>query len=410
MPGLSQIWSVLLGCAVATMPAVVRADINPVTGEIGGDAAPQSFAEYCRGTIGPDRVASFNAEIGKAEQALAAGNQEVTEVAMLNASQAVWRGGNYDDLSVRCLGEEATRRWHNLQLELWRRGWWGTVADGLQGSYPEMYVIAADRGSDGLVEVISHRPAKDFLRNYQAVADIAEMIESRDKFGTTQIPEERAIGQVCREALEPLQKFARTAHANALVAEDKAFTRPPTQMEREAAEALGGVGELALAMGGMDINTADQQQALVVLRQTEESMQLLQVARDYEIEPVFGPLNTGRPSFRRAERRGDTMLMRANNEELSLEVRDDYYAEARDYFGWCKCRDKDQIASKAKESIQPALQAKAERQQEKMDKMQAEMQLKAEAMKKSVEDKKKTDAEKQSFKDEAEALEDELDF
>ena len=294
---LCQIWSILLGFAVTGMSVGVWAD--------DGYAAAPSFAEFCRGDIGADKVAIFNAELDRADRAIAAGNQETAETALRDAAQAVWRGGAYDESSVRCLGEPATRRWFNTQLWIWRQGW-GSPPEGRASGYDAIYVVAADRGADGVVEVISYRPADRFAASYHAVENITEVAEARQHYGTFQLPEEIAIAQACDDALGLLQDYAKREHAKTLEAEDAAFNRPATQMEKDAIQKLGSIGGLAQAIAGVDIDTTDRAEALVVRRQVDESNALLDVARGFEIESVFGDSNQRPPSFLRAEPRGDT--------------------------------------------------------------------------------------------------------
>jgi len=406
----AQILSILLGIAAVG----VRADVDPVTGEMGrGDAAAQSFAEFCRDELPADRRNRFYVELGNADREVAAGNTDAAGAALNNAWLAAFRGGGETDVSVRCLGEQATRRWFNTRLELWRRGSSAGLSGGMGGGdYTTLYVAAADRGSDGVVAVVENRPAEQFIRAYHSVENIIEVSDWAREYGTLTLPEEQKIAKAARDALPALQEYAKREHAATLAAEDKAFNRPATQMELDAAAQLGNIGKLAESMAGADFGTADQQQTLVLNRQVDESRALLEKARGLEVEPVFGDISAGRriPSGLRAEMRGDILFERGGDESLTPEFRDELYELSIRYYNWCNCRDQAAAVADARRTLQPALAASEAQRRKKMEKMQAEMQQKTEAMQKSIDDMQKTEAEKQSFKDEADALEAELDF
>lgn len=400
-----------LTCVVAIgVPIGAHADVDPKTGRIGGDAAAQSFAEYCRGELPAERESRFYAELDDAEQALDAGDLAMAETALGGAWQAAFRGGGETDVGVRCLGEQATRRWFQARLELWRRGSSAGARGGMGADYTTLYAVAADHGSKGIVEVVSKRPADRFTWAYHSVEDIVEVDEWARAYGTLILPEEQAIANAAREALPALREYAKREHAATLVAEADAFDRPATQMERDATAQLDSIGQLAESMGGIDISTADRQAALVTRRQVDESRALLEKARGLELEAVFGYSSDRSPSDLRAKQRGDILFERGNDESLTLEYRDQLYELSNRYYAWCNCHDERAVVAAAKESIQPALQARREEQQRKAESMQADMQQKAESMQQAVDDMQKTEAEKQSFKDEADALEAELDF
>jgi len=374
----------------------------------GGDAAARSFADLCQGELPADRQATFYAEMDKTDQAIARGDQAAAANATSAAFIATFRGGSYaDDSSIRCLGDQATRRWLNANLASWRRGWSGGL-EGRSGQYGVMYVVAADRGTQGLVEVISTGPASDFRGNYMALEEIVELSEIRESFGAPLLPEERAVAAACRDALVPLQEYANGELARVLVAENTAFDRPATRQEQDAMAQMGQFGKFAEAMAGADTGTAYQQALFITERQVRESRELLNQARSLEYGEWSPDEQT--PSAARAEERGDILLARANDETRALEFRDDLYTMANGYYAWCKCHDKRRLAVAAKESIQPALAEEQERLSRARAQKSAELEKQAEAMQESIQDMQKTDAEKQSFKEEADALEAELDF
>jgi len=420
MVKLSRIWSVSLACAALAAVVGAHADIDPRTGQQGGgDVSPQTFADFCgadmrrndaRGSALQDELtATFYRELDRAEGALATGDEPAADDALRKASTAVYRGGTETDLSVKCLGESTARRWFNAKLALWRlqpasRRLENASRDSMR------YLMAADRSPDKVVERIKNGPADRFLQSYRAIQEAVGVIEAEREYGAFILREEDQIATTGREALGSLREYAENEAAATLEAEDAAFKRPATEQERQAAQALGGASQLAEAMAGLDIDSADQQEALTTRRQVYDSRELLQTARAYEIKPDDWTPAGKMPTDRRAEQRGDTLLARANDEARSLEVRDDYYNMARRYFEFCRCDGKVAAADAAQDGIQPALRAEEERREEVMEAKRAEFEQKAEATQKAVEDMQKTEAEKQSFKDEADALEAELDF
>lgn len=392
--------------ALIGVVSVGRADIDPRTGrQLGGDAAPQNFAQYCQGELPRDRLSTFNAELARAEGALAAGNGDQADDALLGAFKAIFRGGAEDSaLSVKCLGEQTARRWFNAKLAVWR------VVSGdrrlEQSSRGNMrYLLAANANPDSTAKLIKGVAAERFKPAYRAVREAVQMIESEREYGAFILREEEQIQANGREVLGSLSEFAAREAAAALKAEDAAFRRPITPQERQALQALGGAGQLAAAMAGMELDVADQEQAMITGRQVDESREMLRRARAYELDA-----GAPAPSDRRAEMRGDTMIARADDKAHGLELRDTFYDMARDYFEFCRCDDKVAAAEAAQQRIQPALQAERDRREQQMEKTQAELQQKADAMQRDIEKMQKTDAEKKSFQEEADALEAELGF
>jgi hypothetical protein len=378
--------------------------------QTGGDASGRTFAEFCRGEIGADREATYYAEMDRADAAVAAGDLATAGGATRVAFQAVFRGGSYaDDTSIRCLGDNAIRRWLDTHLEMWRRGS-AYAMEGRSGDFAPMYVIANDRGTKGLIEVATSRPTTGFRAAYLAIEQIIELDDWRRNFGSPVLPEETAVAKACRDALGPLEDYRKQEINRVLAAEDEAFNRPPTEQEKQAAAQMDQFGQLATVLGGGEaVRSAEDQKALMMTeRRTRESREYLDKARGLEWGVRATDEKTA--SELRAEDRGDILLARANEESRSLEVRDELFEEANRYFYFCKCHDKRRITNAAKEAIQPALEAEEERRRVAMEKKQAEMEQRAESLQKDIDDMKKTDTEKESFKNEADALEAELGF
>lgn len=393
--------SVLIIFAITATGAVARSH---------GDAGPSTFAEACYGDVSADRKATYYAEMDKADAALAAGSVEMAGEATLAAHQAVFRGGSYATaISIRCLGSEAMQRWFDTHLELWRQGS-AYGLEGRTGDFGTVVVIAHDRGTQGLIDVATSRPSSGFREAYYAITQVIERNEWQREFGTPLLPAEKAVAAACRDALGPLDAYRHKEIARALAEEDKAFNQPMTQQEERMAAQVEQYAQLGTRLSGAEIaSSAEDQKTLMMLeRRVDESWAQINKARDLE----WGSRQPGdkTQAMLRAEERGDILLARANDESRSLEVRDELYDEARDYFAFCDCDDKRRATNSARDTIQPALEAEEERRRMAMEKKRAEMEQQAEAMRKEVDDMKKTDAEKKSFQDEADAMEAELGF
>jgi hypothetical protein len=330
---------VILGTAVS-----VRADFNTATGQWEGDVSARNFSEYCRDELSDKRKTTFYAHLKKAEKALVAKQENIARTALLNAWRSVHRGGAEDDTSIKCFGKPVAQRWLKAQLSLQRLA-----------QKPGLYITAADRGSDGLVKVISKQPAKRFARSIQRIKEVSNKAESNRKFGAFILPKEEAIAKACRDAMKPLSKQAKHEHQSTLVAENKAFNRPATRQEREAMDSISGAEALASSIAGVKLNTAVQQETLLVKQRVRDSRKLLREARFWNIEHYKN--TQARPSAKRARKRGDTMLKKASNTKLSLGSRDKFYQDAINYYdfgGWKKLITK---AKSAKNSILASLKA-----------------------------------------------------
>ncbi|MDH3947669.1 MAG: hypothetical protein OEU74_01795 [Gammaproteobacteria bacterium] len=373
----------------------VRADFNTSTGQWDGDVSARSFAEYCRDEMPADRKTKFYTQLDQAEQALAARKTNDAEAAMGKALSAVYRGGAESDISVKCLGEPSARRWFNAKLALQRLA-----------PTPELYVTAADHGSDGLVDVVSTYSATRFVQSIRTIEGISSRIEAEQQYGVFMLPEEEDIAKACRDAAGPLSQQARRKHQATLAEEGKAFNRPASEQETAAANAMGGAGDLASAITGVDINTAYRKETLLIQQRVRESKLLLREARTWNLEHYDNMQS--RPTSLRARKRGDVMLEKASDTRLSLGARDEFYESAIAYYefgGWNKLATK---AASARDAIQAVLKAEQERQRAEQEKAKDEMASRAEQMKQAREKMIKTEAEKKSFKEEADALEAEL--
>ena len=104
------------------------------------------------------------------------------------------------------------------------------------------------------------------------------------------------------------------------------------------------------------------------------------------------------------------MLSRAAEQNSSLGLRDAAYQEAQRYYDFGGFKEASASTKAAHESIEPALAAARERQNERLDEAASRMGKRNESIQRGVEEMTKSNAEKKSFEEEADALEDELGF
>jgi hypothetical protein len=407
MAGSIQTWSIMLGIAAIGVFANAQADFDAKTGQWTGDVSPQSFAEYCRGELPADRQATFFAELDKAERVLAARNTADAKTALGKALSAVYRGGAETDIAVKCLGEPIALRWFTTQLALRRQ----VSRSGPRGTGPDyttLYVAAADRGTDGIVEVVSSQSATRFVRSVQTLKGIVDRIEADRKYGAFILPGEEAIEKACRDAVDPLSERARREHRATLAAEDQAFNRPATGQEIEATNAMGGAEALASAIAGVKVDATFTKETMVMRQRVSESRELLSTARIWNLGR-YDDIQS-RPTSQRARKRGDALLARANDTQHSFGARDRFYDYAIAYYKFGHWDNQVAKAASARDAIQPALQAERERQRANREKAREDMASRAEQVNQAREKMNKTEAEKQTFREEADALEAELGF
>jgi hypothetical protein len=387
---------------------------GPAAGQDGaGHVEPQNFDQFCaaevrrgdlRGrTMEEELKQKFFAELDRAERAIAAGDLDTTRNAMALAGGAVGRTmiGDKLNLSVKCHGESAARRWFNVNLGIWRLA---TGDERLEfGARKEMRYSLFANGADEVAKRVSNVPERQFKGSFRPVQRAVDEVESERDFGAFILSEEERVVAAGREALASLRKFADGKVETALGAEAVSFSRPATEQEQAAGQLVGATGQMAQAMAGVDIDSEAAQQTMLVNLQSGESLQRLKQARYYEIDDESR-------TNRRAEQRGDTLLARADDAALALEARDMFYSTAENYYRFCACDRQRSMSEKKRESIQPALQAKRAEQERKMEDARAELEKKAEAARDAVEKMQKTEAEKKVFKDEADAMEAELGF
>ncbi len=421
MTKTSQLWTVVLG--VLTL------------GTAHGELYVESFSELCSNKLRTGQEQLFYSELGKAEQAIEAGNQgsaasaesadsaesagsreyerswEYVDTVMGNAQSAAWRGADFDryverDIGVKCLGEQTARRWFTAKMDFYRL--LAAEAPGDRSSQTNLIYAAHDGGSPAVVALVSTDRADRFAGSVRTLERIAGQVNVDREFGAYILPEENAIASAIREAVVQLRQVAARKQRAALAAEDEAFNRPFSEQEIAIARGAASAQKATGAIFGVDMDAMDSDESAFFSIRISESQELLSDARGWNLERDGE--QTAWPSSQRALKRGDTMLARANDPEQSLQIRDEFYGDAERYFEFGGFNQRASTAASQRAAIQAALQAEQDRREQQMEKARTEMQQKAEATKQAVEDMKKTEAEKQSFNEEADALEAELGF
>ena len=321
---------------------------------------------------------------------------------MLTANVAGYTGGLY----VKCLGESTYRSYletrHKLN-QLMARQDPGNARFVIQAAlFDAMNNPGQDAGS-----VLSSIPLEP--RAYRTAMDTSEanlqIIEIYQDNGAFILPEEETLAKISKKVIDRVMAEAQKQVRTALANEDAEFKRPATEQEKAATANMSGAGEMAMAMAGVDISDDASPQLIALNRQVSNSREWLRTANAWEFES-----GEKRQSFVRAEERGDTLLMRANDKSLDLPMRDNLYDHAERYYEWCDCDDKAARAERRHDEIQPALQAREDRRRQQLEKARIEMEQKAQDMKQATDNMKKSEAEKQQFKKEADELEEELGF
>ncbi len=383
-------WLVLV---VSAASAQTNTGPDPLQGV--GDVSGLSFQQECNAELRPGSEATFEAELARAEKALAAGDADTARKAMNTALLAVYRSGaDNTDVSVKCLGEPVARRWFADKLALQRLS-----------PKPELYVTAADRGRDGLVEVISKQPAARFAYSLNELKDIAGRIDAERRYGAFMLPEEETIAAACREALPPLVQLARQRHQAKLAEEARTFEQAPTEQEQAMASSVTNAQEFASAMAGVEVDMGTDPDSLLMQQRVRESMQLLKEARTWNPDD-YDDIQA-RPTSIRARERGDALLAKADDQALDLAARDRYYQAAIGYYTWGGWKAQAASATSARDGIQDSLNAQQQRQDAELEQALAK---KREEMQQARDKMMKTEAEKKKFRDEADALEEELDL
>jgi hypothetical protein len=343
----------------------------------------------------------------KADAALAQRNAAQAARALESARSLTANVAGYSgSIFVKCLGESTYRSYFETQHGLYRLEARHNKTNTQSVIQAALFDAANDPGKDA-DSVLATIPLEP--RAYRTAMNSSEgnldLVENHRKNGAFILPEEEALMRISKKVIDRVAAEAKQQARTALTNEDTEFNRPATRREKDAAANVSGAGEMAQAMTGVKMNTMSPQ-LITLQRQVTNSREWLSKASAWEIKP-----GGQRPqSYVRAEKRGDTLLARANAKSSDLTLRDKLYDYAQRYYRLCNCNDKAARTAKAHDAIRPALQAQEERQHQQIEKARAEMKHQAEGMKGAVDKMKKTEAEKQQFKKEADELEEELGF
>lgn len=324
------------------------------------------------------------------------------EAGSLTANVAGYSGSIF----LKCLGESTYRSYLETRHRLYQfeaRSDPGNIRSVIQAALFD----AVNNPAKDANSVLSSIPVE--ARSYRTAMDTCEgnlrSIEYHRENGAFILTDEEALENMVKKVIAQVVAEAKQQVRTALANEDTEFNRAATQQEKEAAANVAGAGQLAKAMAGVDISNEMSPQLITLNRQASASREWLRKASAWEFKS-----GNSSQSFVRAEKRGDTLLARANDKSRDLILRDKLYDHAQKYYKWCNRDDKAARAENAHNAILPALEARQEQQRERLEQTQAEMKQKSKGMKEAIDSMKKTEAEKKQFKKEADELEEELGF
>jgi len=379
-----------------------RTESNPDWSNAG---YPPNFAALCQGDLAPELQAEFDTNLDKAEQALQAGNLNQAREALSRANSAAIRGPNetFYSAALKCQGKTKARRMFVASRDY-------HLARKSQGNKDiPFWVIVAGGGKSGIMNYTQAYDGNKYRRAWMSVQTIIDEKERDRDYGAFLLSEEEAMLMACRDALPAMRAHANDKHAAALAAEKEAFDRQPTKQEQSVAQNSTSAG----AMLGMAIDT----ELFLTGQRVGLSKSSLQDAQNWNF--AFDKFGTKveddtkwqqLPSSQRAKQRGNTLLAKADDSNISFTSRNAYYDMIVDYYKLGHWNTQLAEAEAAKARIQDGVMAEQQQSEQRMQQMQAEMEEKAEDMKAALESMQKTEVEKKSFNDEADALEAELGF
>jgi len=332
--------------------------------------------------------------------------EEAARALEASRSLTVNVAGYSGEIFVKCLGEPTNRSFFKTRYRLYQLEAHNDPANTRSVIQAALFDAVNNPGKDAN-SVLASIPVEP--RAYRSAMDTCEanldLINIYHENGALVLSEEQALGSLSKKVIDLVVTEAKRQARTALTNEDTEFNRPATQQEKDSTANLTGVGEMAQAMAGVEIDDEMSPQLMTLNRQVNTSREWLRKANAWEFKSGETSL-----SFTRAEKRGDTLLARANDKTQDLGFRDQLYDNAQQYYEWCNCNDKAARAKTAHDAIRPALEARQEQQRQQLEEAQSKSKQKAEGMKEAVDNMKKTEAEKQQFKKEADKLEEELGF
>ena len=271
-----------------------------------GDVAARDFGTFCRDPLPADRMNRFRQNLTATETALASRDAEEARESFDIAMSAVYRGGGESDVSVKCLGESTAGRWFDAKLELKRQ-------QTAQRNSTDLYLIAADQGADGLVSTITQKEGSQIGSSVNWLQEIARRLRAEQAYGAFLLPGEQRILAASDTALKEIRALADKAIQAALREEAAAFERPVSDQERDL---VTNTNNLASGLLGVELQLTDDPEVLYLERRAQESMEKLQKARAWDLKSAEDP---GEPAWgKRARKRGDTVLEKAGDSQLSF--------------------------------------------------------------------------------------------
>jgi len=397
----------LFGVAMLLSPSGAQGDLDQETGRLGGDVSAASFSEYCEGDLPSDRKSRFFAALDAADSSLAARDTDDARNALSEAFRVAYRGGGESEISIKCLGKSVARRWFEAQLEL-RRQQSASESHRSRDEAALLYVTAADQDATALVSQVEVKRARRFISSLRVLEGIVARVDNDRAYGAFILGEEDALTKVCREALTSLQRIAGQRHRTALRDEEESFRRAITDLEFSASQAVEASQGLAKALLGVDAGAIGDKDAMILQKRASESLEFLRSARSWNLESFED--RQAMPSSKRARKRGDEILARAEDPGSRLGLKDAAYHEARRYYDFGGFKQASSSTALAHQAIEPALQAARDRREQALEEAEARFSVDADSARRAAEDMQKSASEKERFKNEADALEDELGF
>ncbi len=354
-----------------------------------------------------DRKSKFFAALDAADSALAARDTDDATNALSDAFRLAYRGGGDSEISIKCLGKSVARRWFEVQLEL-RRQQSASESRRSRDEADLLYVTAADQGATALVSQVEAKRARRFISSLRVLEGIVARVDNDRAYGAFILSEEDALTKACREALTSLRRIAEGRHRTALHDEEDSFRRAITDLEFSASQAVEASQGLAKALLAVDAGAIGDKDAMILQKRASESLEYLRSARGWNLE-LFAD-RQAMPSSKRARKRGDEMLARAEDPGSSLGLKDAAYHEARRYYDFGGFKEASSSTASAHQAIEPALRAAHDRQEKALEEAEARFSVDADSVRRAAENMQKSASEKERFKNEADALEDELGF
>lgn len=361
--------------------------------------------ERCNG-LAPDAKDRVGALLDEAEMALDLGDLELANQRLYDAS----RPSAVVDIALdsECMGIELRKRFYRVRQRVTLASGKDAEAAGGKTAFQDamFYYIEGDNRDD-VTRLLDHFPDDPRAASYigNRMRQKLDRLQYSIDNGHGLIADEQSAPAFYRARLDALIERSKAEASALLSREDEKVTGPITEQEAQ----ITGLQENMEVFQDSLLNDESlsievDKDMLIATSRASQSQEMLGEARDWLewIEP-----NAGAPVNARAILRGDALVQLANDDSVSLESRDEYYADAIRYYRFADAKQELAAAEKSREAIQPALRAERDSRKARMEQKTAEMKEAAMEMKRSME---MTPEEQESFKSEADSLEAELGF